>query len=110
MLDQPSTQNRAESGGDGGETGPGPDRFATRFLVKRCAYDRETSRHLERSANSLDTAPGDQGPDTGGETTTNGGSRENCNARQEHCATADGIAQCAAHQNQSGEKQAVGFD
>ena len=65
MLDEPSADDGAGSGGDGGESGPGADGASAGLFVEIGADDGEAAGHERGGADSLKTAGGDELIDVG---------------------------------------------
>src|SRR5579872_90090 len=104
MLDQPSSENRAESRCYRRQSGPCPDRLTSSLFFERRTNDRKTARDQECSGNSLERTPQQEGLDAFRKTAA-GGSNCKCNdAQQEHCPPSDSVAQCPPNKDQSREK------
>ena len=110
LLDQPSSEHRADPGGDRRITGPRPDRPTAIFLRKGRADYREASRYEHRRPDALNRACRYQLPDRLRKPASQRRDREHQISETKDLPSPPSVSQRTADQDQCREHQRIRFD
>jgi hypothetical protein len=106
-IDEPSTEERTEGGGDAGEPRPRADCPATILWAERGRDDREAPGHEHRGGDPLERPRRDQERDRRRESADGGGGGEADEAEQEHASPSEQVAERASEDEERAEREEV---
>jgi len=109
MLCEPSAQHGTDRGGDGSESRPRPDCAAGLFEGKRSADQRQTSRHEERAADTLQTPGRNELVNIGRKAAPGGCYREDQETEAEQSSAAKAVTQRPSHEDEGRQEKRVRF-
>src|SRR5262245_9339816 len=98
MVNDPTTQQRTDSGGNRGKPSPGPDGCTPFCLGERRTDDRKRAGDQKRGTDTLYRPGNNQLGHVGRKGAPYGGDGENCNSDNKDAAAAELIAGSASNQ------------